>query len=149
MDLPRSRTLDRPSGGWSVIRGILVAFSAALAAAGATAAIYGIASALGAFPDGVVVPTPGGEEPLTLSLVTGTATLAITLAAAVFTLFAWRSQRPIRNFRIAALAIFLVSLASPFTISGASGAMIASLLVMHLAVAIIAVVAFTVVLPPE
>lgn len=149
MDLTRSHTVDCPSGGWSVTRGILVAAIAALAASGATAAIYGIASALGAFPEGIEVTGLGGEGPLTLGLVTSSSALAVTAAAAVFTLLAWTTQRPIRNFRIVALALFVVSLATPFTIAGASAAMIATLLIMHLVVAGISVAAFTVVLPPE
>ena len=134
---------------WGLLRGVVVAALAALTAAGACAAVFGIASALGGVPDDVAVTGPGGEGPLTLGTVVSAATITTTWAATVFALFARFSSEPLKRFRATALGVFVLSLATPFAISGAPASMIATLLVMHALVAAISVGAFTVLLPPR
>lgn len=131
----------------SFLRGAMITTIAALLAAAACAAVYGIASALGAMPDDVSVTGISGEGPLTLGAVIGSAALATAWAATVFGLFVLFSREPIKRFRVTALILFVLSLATPFTISGAPAGMIAALLAMHALVAAISVGALTVILP--
>jgi hypothetical protein len=112
---------------------------AALASAGAVALVYVVASLLGAIPQSVLVPGPGGEDPLSLGAAVSAATLAATGATLVFGLLHIVSSRPIIVFRGLALAVLVMSLASPFSIDGAPSEMIATLLAMHVVVAAICV----------
>jgi hypothetical protein len=124
---------------WSTGRSVWIAPITSISAGLASAAIYAVASALGAIPHDVLVSGLGGKEPLTLGLVVSTATLAATLAIVVFSVMEWRSKQPIRLFRIVALIVLVASLASPFSIAGATGGMIAALIAMHVTVAAVVV----------
>lgn len=124
---------------WSTGRGIWIAPITSISAGFASAVIYAVASAFGAIPDDVLVSGLGGREPLSLGLVVATATLAATIAIGVFGLIEWRSKQPIRLFRIVATIALVASLASPFSIAGATGGLIATLIAMHVAVAAVVV----------
>ena len=120
---------------FSTGRTVWIAPITAIAAGIVAAAIYGIASMFGAIPKGVLVSSLEGKDPLTLGLVVTSSTIAATLAIGLFGSMERFSTQPIKRFRIFALVVLLASLASPFTIAGATSGMIATLLTMHVAVA--------------
>jgi len=106
---------------------------AALAAAAANATIYFAASALGLIPLDLPVPTPGGEQPLTVvPVVVGSAVGAIG-AALVFALIGLFARRPVGLFRIVSVVVLVLSLAEPLIIPGAPVSMVLSLQAMHAA----------------
>jgi hypothetical protein len=110
-----------------------VALLAALAAAVVNAGIYFAALGLGLIPEDLPVPTPGGEQPLTVvPVVVGSATGAIG-AAVVFAVIGLFSRRPVGLFRIVSVAALVLSFASPLTIPGAPLSMVLSLEAMHVA----------------
>jgi len=112
---------------------------AAVASGAACAVVYAIASSLGAIPHDVVLPGLAGDTPLTPGLVITAATVAATGAGLIFGIMRLVSRRPVRVFRLVALAVFLISLATLFAIHGAPGGMTVTLLTMHVLVAVISV----------
>lgn len=109
------------------------ALLAALAAAVINAAIYFAASGVGFVSQNVLVPTPGGEQSLTASLVVISSIAGAIGATVVFALIVALAWRPVRLFRIVATVVLLLSLAMPLTIPGAPLSMVLSLEVMHVA----------------
>ena len=110
-----------------------VALLAALAAAVTNALVYFAASGLGFIPHSVLIPTPGGEHPLTVAPVAVSSVVGAIGAAIVFAIIGLFVRRPVRLFRIVATVVLVLSFAMPLTIPGAPVAMILSLEVMHVA----------------
>jgi hypothetical protein len=108
-----------------------VALLAALATAVANALVHFAASGLGFIPQTVLVPTPSGEHPLTVTPVVASSVVGAIGAAIVFVIIGLFARRPVRLFRIVATVVLVLSFATPPTIPGAPAAMILSLEVMH------------------
>ena len=106
---------------------------AALGGSVLNAIIYSVASGLGLIPQSILVPAPGGEQPLTVALVSLGTVAGATGAAMVFALVGALAKRPVRIFRIVAVVVLVLSLAGPLTIPGAPLSMVLSLEVMHVA----------------
>jgi hypothetical protein len=53
----------------------------------------------------------------------------------LFALLGWLTRRPVRNFRVFATIVLVLSFATPFMIPGAPLAMVARLLLMHVVAA--------------
>ena len=117
-----------------------VAPLAAAVAAIANLALYFIADALGAFPDGILLPNGQTMGP---APVISTSVIGVIAAAIVFAVLGRFSARPIRLFRIVALVALVLSFASPFGIAGAGAAYIGTLLLMHVVAALAAIGFFT------
>ena len=117
-----------------------VAPLAAAVAAIANLALYFIADALGAFPDGILLPNGQTMGP---APVLSTSVIGVIAAAIIFAVLGRFSARPIRLFRIVALVALVLSFASPFGIAGAGGTYIGALLLMHVVAAFVAVGFFT------
>src|SRR5262245_5939923 len=94
---------------------------AGLAAAAANSVVYLVASAAGAILPTVLVP--GVDQPVTLAPVTLNSFLPAIVAGVLLALLNRFTNRPVRNFRIIAAVVLLISLVSPFTIPGAPIAM--------------------------
>lgn len=109
----------------------LAALVAAVAAVVANALIYFAASALGFIPQSVLMPTAGGESPLTVGMVAITSFVGAVGAAIVFAGIGLFARRPVRLFHIVAIVVLMLSFATPLTIPGAPVAMVLSLEVMH------------------
>ena len=109
----------------------LAVLPAAAAAAIANSLIYFMASALGFIPESVLIPTAGGESPLTVGMVVVASVLGAVGAAVVFAVIGLFARRPVRLFRIVAVLALALSFATPLTIPGAPLAMILSMEVMH------------------
>jgi len=128
---PSSWTGGRSKLGWSrLIPGSGVA---AMAAVGASAAIYLIASAAGLVDRGVLLPSLAGMGPLRLASVSVTAAAATIGAAILFAVLLATTRRPIRNFRVAATTLAVLSLSMPATIQGPPRAMRLAMAAMHVA----------------
>lgn len=108
-----------------------VAPIAALVAAAANALVYFAASALGFVTQEVLIPTPGGESPLTVAPVVVSSAAGALGAAAVLAVIGLFSRRPVRLFQITAFMVLMLSFAMPLTIPGAPVAMVLSLELMH------------------
>jgi hypothetical protein len=110
-----------------------MALLAAFGAAVVNALVYSAASGFGLIPQDVLVPAPGGEQPLTVaSIVIGSVVGAIG-GAGVFALIGMLARRPVRKFRTIASVVLVLSLATPLTIPGAPLSMVLSLEAMHVA----------------
>ena len=107
------------------------ALLAALVAAGANTLVYFAASGLGTIPQSVLLPSPMGESPLTVSLVAITSVIGAVGAAIVFAIIGLFARRPLRLFRIVATVVLVLSLVMPATVPGVPVAMRLSLAVMH------------------
>ncbi len=123
----------KPAGSEGISYGRLpgVALLAAVAAALANALVYFAASGLGAISQSVLLPSPMGVSPLTVSLVAITSVIGAIGAAVVFALIGLFARRPVRLFRIVATVVLVLSFAAPATIPGAPVAMILSMEAMH------------------
>ena len=107
---------------------------ASMVAVVASTALYSLAFAAGFVDPRVVLPSVTGMGPLSLASVSATAALA-TLAAGVLLGFLTRSTRqPVRNFRVLATALAVLSLSMPATIPGPSVAMRLTMAGMHMIV---------------
>jgi hypothetical protein len=104
---------------------------AALAAALANALVYFAASGLGTISQSVLLPSPMGESPLTMSLVAITSVTGTVGAAIVFAVIGLFARRPVRLFRIVATVVLVLSFVMPATVPGVPVAMRLSLVVMH------------------
>jgi hypothetical protein len=109
------------------------ALLAAVAAAVANSLIFFGASALGFIPQSVLIPTAGGESPLTLGMVAISSVIGVMGAAAVFAVIALFVRHPVRLFRIVAVLVLVLSFATPLTIPGVPLSMILSMEAMHVA----------------
>jgi hypothetical protein len=129
------------TGGEEVVRGERiswkrmppVALLAALGAAVVNAIVYSGASGLGLIPQDVLVPGPGGEQPLTVALVVLGSVVGAVGGSGVFALIGTFAERPVRTFRIVAIVALAFSFASPLTIPDAPLPMVLSLEAMHVA----------------
>ena len=103
--------------------------------------LFLIADALGVFPPVVVDPGSGGPFVVTTVVVaSAVGAFGATVAYAILDRFVTDADR---WFRIVAVVVLLASFATPFTIPGAPSAMVATLIVMHVAVAGVSVWALT------
>ena len=107
------------------------ALLAAVTAALANALFYFAASGLGFIPQSVLLPSPMGESPPTVSLVAITSVIGTVGAAAVFALIGLFARRPVRLFRTLAAGVLVLSFVPPATVPGVPVVMRLSLAVMH------------------
>jgi Family of unknown function (DUF6069) len=108
-----------------------VTLLAALAAALANALVYFAASGLGTISQSVLLPSPMGESPLTVSLVAITSVIGTLGAAIIFAIIGLFARRPMRLFSIVATVVLVLSFVMPATVPGVPVAMRLSLAVMH------------------
>ena len=108
-----------------------VTLLATLAAALANALVYFAALGLGTISQSVLLPSPMGESPLTVSLVAITSVVGTVGAAIVFALIGLFARRPLRLFGIIATVVLVLSFVMPSTVPGVPVAMRLSLAVMH------------------
>lgn len=111
---------------------------AGLSAAVANAVVYLVASAVGATPR-IDVSGLTGQGPITLGAVVLESFLPALLAAAVFALFGRFTRRAVRNFRVLATVLLVLSFAGPLGLPDVPTVMIASLLIMHVVAAVLIV----------
>jgi hypothetical protein len=111
----------------------LVALLATFGAAVVNAIVYSAALGLGLIPQDVLVPAPGGEQPLTVAPVVIGSAVGVIGGAGVFALIGIFARRPVRMFRIIATMALVLSLATPLTIPDAPLSMVLSLEAMHVA----------------
>lgn len=109
----------------------LAVLLAAVAAVAANSLIYFTASALGFIPESVLIPTAGGESPLTVGMVAITSVIGAVGAAIVFAGIGLFSRRPVRLFSIVSIVVLVLSFATPLTIPGAPVSMVLSMETMH------------------
>ena len=123
----------KPAGseGISYARLPWVALLAALAAALANALVYFAASGLGTISQSVLLPSPMGFSPLTVSLVATTSVIGAIGASIVFAIIGLLARRPVRLFRIVAAVVLVLSFVMPATVPGMPVAMRMSLAAMH------------------
>lgn len=107
---------------------------AGLVAALANVVVFLLASALGAVPGDVL---PQGQPPVTVGAVGFSSFVPALLGAVLFGLLGRFTRRPVRNFRVVAVGVLVLSFATPFTIPGAPVAMILALLLMHAIAAVV------------
>jgi|SRR5579859_1544924 len=107
---------------------------ASAVAVGATAALYTLASVAGFVDQRVVLPSVLGMGPLSLASVSATAALATLAAGVLQGVLAWTTRRPVRNFRVLATLLAVLSLSMPATIPGPSVVMRLTMAGMHLIV---------------
>ena len=109
-----------------------VALLAALTAAVINALVYFAASGLGLISQGVLLPSPNGDAPLTVSQVAVTSVIGTAGAAFVFAIIGLFARQPVRLFRVVATVVLVLSFLMPATqIPGAPMAMILPMEVMH------------------
>ena len=138
----QTRDLISPGRLRPSVKGLIWAAAfAALVAAGASAGLYSVASAAGLIDQRVVLPSVLGTGPLSLASVAITAALATLAAGVLFGALARSTRRPVRNFRIVATVLAVLSLSMPATIPGPSIAMRLTMAGMHV---IVWAVSFTV-----
>lgn len=121
------------TGGESILwrRLPLAALLAAVVAAVANALIYFAASALGFIPQSALIPSAGGESPLTVGMVSIVSVIGAIGAAIVFAVIGLFTRRPVMLFRIVAVVVLVLSFATPLTIPGAPLSVILSMEVMY------------------
>lgn len=112
---------------------------AAVVAAALNALIFLIGRAGGTLTDDVGLTINGQTQPLTLGPVIGSTIVPILVAGVLLALLGRFARRPIRVFTIVAAVVFVLSLATPFTLPGADLAYRATLLLMHVMAAAVAV----------
>lgn len=111
---------------------------AGLSAAVANAVVYLVASAVGAMPR-IDVSGLTGQGPITLGAVVLESFVPALLAAALFALFGQFTRRSVRNFRVLAAVLLVLSFASPLNLLEVPTVMIATLFIMHVVVAVLIV----------
>lgn len=109
--------------------------AAALAAAAVNSLVYAIAESAGALPNDVLVPTAGGEKPLSLSDVLFATILPLIAGAIVLAVVARFARRPLRVFWSVSLVVLVLSLGSPMSLPDAPSSMVTALSLMHLVAA--------------
>jgi lysylphosphatidylglycerol synthetase-like protein (DUF2156 family) len=111
-------------------RGLLwVAVLAAIEVAIVNAVIFFAASGFGTITKDV---KPIGNSALTVGSVAIASIIGVIAAALVFALLRRFARQPVRLFRIVATVMLICSFVSPISISGASVAMILTLMLMHI-----------------
>ena len=118
----------------SVARLIWGTGAAALIAVGATVVLLSLASTAGFVNPRVVLPSVIGMGPLSLASVSATAALATLAAGFLFGVLTWSTRRPVRNFRVLATVLAVLSLSMPATIAGPAIAMRLTMAGMHVIV---------------
>lgn len=106
-----------------------VTLLAAIDAAIVNAVIFFAASGLGTITKDV---SPIGNSPLTVGSVAVASIIGVIAAALVFALLRRFARHPVGLFRIVATVMLICSFISPISISGASVAMVLSLMLMHI-----------------
>lgn len=114
-----------------LIRGTVCA---AFIAVVATVVLLSLASAAGFVDPRVVLPSMIGMGPLSLASVSATAALATLAAGFLFAVLAWSTRQPVRNFRVLATVLAVLSLLMPATIAGPAIAMRLTMAGMHVIV---------------
>ena len=109
----------------------LTAGLAGALAAFANTAVYVIARALGAMPEGVLVETPRGAQPITLAPVLTASFVPALVAALVLGGLVAFTRRGVRTFIIVALAVLVVSMLPVVTTPGLPFGMRVALGAMH------------------
>ncbi|MBA2690943.1 MAG: hypothetical protein H0U65_00405 [Rubrobacter sp.] len=132
-------------GGIAWRRLPLAALVAAAAASIANVLVLFAASGAGFITRDVLVPTAGGESPITTGMVVASSVAGAVAATAVFAGIGLFARRPMRIFRIVSVAALALSFAMPLTLA-APVPMILSLEAMHI-VAWAAVVGILTTLP--
>lgn len=107
---------------------------AALIAVAATVVLFVFASAEGFVDRRVDLPSVLGIGPMSVASVAATAALATVAAGFLFGALAWRTRRPVRNFRVLATVFAVLSLLMPGTIAGPAIAMRLTMAGMHVIV---------------
>jgi Family of unknown function (DUF6069) len=107
---------------------------ASLGAVGATVALYSFASAAGFVDLRVVLPSVLGMGPLSLASVSATAALATLAVGVLLGVLARSTRRPVKNFRVLATVLAVLSLSMPAAIPGPSLAMRLTMAGMHVIV---------------
>ena len=115
---------------------------AAVASSLVNAVIYGLARMLNAIPQSIEANSPLGKGPITLGAIVSSTLLAVIAATLVFAVLRKITDRHARVFRIVALAALILSLASPFSIPDVTAGMAISLVLMHVATALVTVGSF-------
>ena len=118
----------------SVAELVLATAFASLVAVSATAALYALTSAAGFVDQRVALPSVLGVGPLSLASVSITVALATLAAGALLAVLARWTRRPVRNFRVVATVLAVLSLSMPATIPGPSIAMRVTMAGMHVIV---------------
>lgn len=124
----------RDGGRVSLARLTWATVVAALIAAGASVALFSVATAAGFVDQGVVLPSVLGFGPLSIASVSATAVLASLAAGVGLGVLAWSTRQPFRNFRVLATALALLSLTLPATIPGPTFDMRVTMAGMHVIV---------------
>lgn len=112
---------------------------AILATTLAAVIVYSIASAAGTLPDSVPVPTPNGEEPITLAPAILASAQGALAAAIVYALLRRLTARPDRILWLIGGSVLALSLIPVFAIDDAPAKMIVTLLAMHVAAGLTAI----------
>jgi hypothetical protein len=112
---------------------------AAAVAAGVTSLIYLGARSAGLVNEAIALPSPLGMGPFSLASVSATAAGASVAAGLVLGVLALTTRRPIRNFRVLATALALMSLSMPATVPGVPVAMRLTMGAMHVVVWAVAI----------
>ena len=107
---------------------------AGVGAAVVNAVIYLLAAAVGVGWAEAVVP---GRGQITLGAVVFSSLVPALVGAAVFALLARFTRRPVRNFRVLAAVVLVLSFVTPFSVPGAPAAVIVVLILMHVAAAVV------------
>lgn len=107
---------------------------ASVVAVGASVGLYSLASTAGYVDRRVLLPSVLGMGPLSVASVSATAALAALGAAVLLGVLAWSTRQPVRNFRLLATVLAVLSLALPATIAGPSVAMRLTMAGMHVIV---------------
>ena len=105
---------------------------AGVAAVAANVAVYLVASAFGTITESIVQ----SQAPLALGAVVFSSFVPALAGALLFALLGWSTRRPVRNFRVFASIVLVLSFATPFMSPGAPLAMVATLLLMHVVAAV-------------
>lgn len=106
----------------------------AFLAAAVNGTIYVVASKLGAFPPGVIIPSAG--VPMTLPPVLLTSAIGVIGGGTVFMLIGRFVKNPVRVFRFIGTVVLVLSFVTPFTIPAAPLEMRLTLELMHLRTAL-------------
>ena len=131
----RTQNIGIPDGGRiSIARLTWATVFAALIAVGASVALYFLAVAAGIVDQRVVLPSVLGLGPLSVASVSATAALASMAAGVVLGVLARSTRQPVRNFRVLATALAVLSLTLPATIPGPSVGMRVTMAGMHVIV---------------
>lgn len=134
MATPSNPTIpEEPTPRIPLVRILIGAIMAAIAAAVANGVIFLIGDAAGSFPNDVTFEGSNGEAmSIELGSVIGGSIIAVMAAGIVFAVISRLSSRPERLFSMIALVLLILSFIPPFTIPDAPGDMIVALLLMHL-----------------